>query len=140
MVHLPRPNLPDPEDIFSLIDKVGNALDTGLNIIDKAANKFDQATQKFSSPEPTTPATATETPKEPSPSQGETFPSPASVAAGTACLPCSRDHLSVTSSALSEGIRFAREKGVKNHEVMRRVRIALDELNVMERIDLAPGG
>jgi len=57
---------------------------------------------------------------------------------GTACLPCSRDHLSVTSSALSEGIRFAREKGIKNPEVVRRIRIALDELNIMERIDLAP--
>ncbi len=60
------------------------------------------------------------------------------VAEGTACLPCSRDHLSTSSSALSEGIRFAREKGVKDHEVMRRIRIALDELNAMERIDLAP--
>ncbi len=60
------------------------------------------------------------------------------VAAGTACIPCSRDHLSVTSSALSEGIRFARDKGVKDSEVTRRVRIALDELNIMERIDLAP--
>lgn len=58
---------------------------------------------------------------------------------GTACLPCSRDHLSVTSSALSEGIRFAREKGVRDPEVVRRIRIALDELNIMERIDLAPG-
>ncbi len=60
------------------------------------------------------------------------------VAAGTACIPCCRDHLSVTSSALSEGIRFAREKGVRQPEVTRRIRIALDELNVMERIDLAP--
>jgi len=60
------------------------------------------------------------------------------VATGTACIPCSRDHLSVTSSALSEGIRFARDKGVKDSEVTRRVRIALDELNIMERIDLAP--
>ncbi|MBA7469158.1 hypothetical protein ES707_04424 [subsurface metagenome] len=59
-------------------------------------------------------------------------------AKGTACLPCSRDHLSTTSSALSEGIRFARDKGVKDHEVMRRIRIGLDELNAMERIDLAP--
>lgn len=59
-------------------------------------------------------------------------------AQGTACIPCSRDHLSVTSSALSEGIRFAREKGVRDPEVTRRIRIALDELNAMERIDLAP--
>lgn len=58
--------------------------------------------------------------------------------AGTACIPCCRDHLSVSSSALSEGIRFAREKGVRQPEVTRRIRIALDELNVMERIDLAP--
>ena len=57
---------------------------------------------------------------------------------GTACLPCSRDHLSTSSSALSEGVRFAREKGVKNAEVVRRLRIAIDELNIMERIDLAP--
>ncbi|KKN30184.1 hypothetical protein LCGC14_0836610 [marine sediment metagenome] len=76
--------------------------------------------------------------KEAPPEQNEISTSPGSISKGTACLPCSRDHLSVTSSALSEGIRFARDKGVKDHEVMRRVRIALDELNIMERIDLAP--
>ena len=74
--------------------------------------------------------------QEPSLQQVEASASP--VAAGTACIPCSRDHLSVTSSALSEGMRFAREKGVKDPEALRRIRIALDELNVMERIDLAP--
>ena len=72
------------------------------------------------------------------PSLGQTETSPNPVSEGTACLACSRDHLSVTSSALSEGIRFAREKGVKSPEVLRRIRIALDELNIMERIDLAP--
>lgn len=84
--------------------------------------------------------TAPETPKETSPGQDEISPSPSpgSISAGTACLPCSRDHLSVTSSSLSEGIRFARDKGVRQPEVTRRIRIALDELNVMERIDLAP--
>lgn len=60
------------------------------------------------------------------------------VAEGTACLPCSRDHLSTTSSSLSEGIRFARDGGIRHPEVVRRIRIALDELNIMERIDLAP--
>jgi len=74
--------------------------------------------------------------QEPSLEQVEASASP--VAQGTACIPCARDHLSVTSSALSEGIRFAREKGVKDPESLRRIRIALDELNVMERIDLAP--
>jgi len=57
---------------------------------------------------------------------------------GTACLPCSRDHFLTASSSLSEGIRFAREKSVRDHEVMRRIRIALQELDIMERIDLAP--
>jgi len=128
---LPKP--PDPEEVLSVIDKAGDAIETGLNIIDKVADKFDQAAQKFGPPEPTTPTTAAETAKELPPGQNET-----SVSAGTACLPCSRDHLSVTSSSLSEGVRFARDKGVKDHEVMRRIRIALDELNAMERIDLAP--
>ena len=77
--------------------------------------------------------------KEPPSGQDETSSmSQASVSAGTACLPCSRDHLSVTSSALGEAVRFAREKGVRQPEVTRRIRIALDELNAMERIDLAP--
>jgi len=82
--------------------------------------------------------TALETLKETSLGQGVTSTSLDSISTGTACIPCSRDHLSVTSSALSEGIRFAREKGVKDPEALRRIRIALDELNVMERIDLAP--
>ncbi len=132
---LPKP--PDPQQMFSVIDKMGNAIETSLNIIDKVADKFDQATQKFWPPD-TTPATAPETAKEPPPGQDEISPSQSAISTGTACLPCSRDHLSVTSSALSEGIRFAREKGIKGSEVMRRIRIALDELNVMERIDLAP--
>ncbi len=139
MVRIPRlPKLPNPENVFSVLDKASDAIETGLNIIDKAANKLDQAAAKFDPWESTTPATATETLKEPPPGQDETSPSPGSISAGTACLPCSRDHLSVTSSSLSEGIRFARDKGVRQPEVTRRIRIALDELNVMERIDLAP--
>ena len=139
MVPLPKlPAPPDPGEVFSIIDKVGGTIEAGLNIIDKMADKFDQAAAKFGPPEPTTPATATEPPKELFQGQDETSPSQRAISTGTACLPCSRDHLSVTSSALSEGIRFAREKGLKGHEVMRRIRIALDELNVMERIDLAP--
>lgn len=59
-------------------------------------------------------------------------------AKGTACLSCSQDHFLTTSAAISEGIRFAREKGVRDPEAVRRIRIALGELDVMERIDLAP--
>lgn len=57
---------------------------------------------------------------------------------GTACLSCSRSHLSTVSGALSESLRFARESGVKNPEVQRRLMLAEDEINIMERIDLAP--
>jgi len=56
---------------------------------------------------------------------------------GTACLTCSRDHLSTVSAALNEAIRFARKEGIDHKEVVRRIGIALDELNIMERIDLA---
>ncbi len=136
MPKLPKP--PDLESVFSAIDKAGDAIETGLNIIDKVADKFDQAAEKFGPPESTTPATAPKTPKEPSPGQNETSTPQALVSKGTACIPCSRDHLSVTSSALGEAVRFAREKGVKDPEALRRIRIALDELNIMERIDLAP--
>ena len=139
MPRLPKlPDRPDLGNVFSIIDKAGDAIETGLGIIDKVASKFDQAAEKFGPPESTAPATAPETLKETPPGQGETSTSQASVSAGTACLPCSRDHLSVTSSALGEAVRFAREKGVKDPEALRRIRIALDELNIMERIDLAP--
>jgi len=74
----------------------------------------------------------------PPPEEEPPFSQNEAVATGTACLPCCRDHLSTSSSALSEGIRFARDKGIKDPEALRRIRIALDELNVMERIDLAP--
>jgi len=136
MPKLPKP--PDLESVFSAIDKAGDAIETGLNIIDKVAGKFDQAAQKFGPPESTAPATALEMPKEPPLGQGETSTSLGSISTGTACIPCARDHLSVTSSALGEAVRFAREKGVKDPEALRRIRIALDELNIMERIDLAP--
>ena len=57
---------------------------------------------------------------------------------GTACLSCSRSHLSTVSGSLSEGLRFARSDGVGNPEVQRRLMLAEDEINIMERIDLAP--
>jgi len=57
---------------------------------------------------------------------------------GTACLPCSRDHFSTVSGALSEAIRFSRREGVQHPEVQRRLGMSLDELNMLERIDLSP--
>jgi hypothetical protein len=59
------------------------------------------------------------------------------VQGGTACLPCSRDHLSTVSGALNEAIRFARREGIYHKEVADRVGMALDELNMLERIDLS---
>lgn len=60
------------------------------------------------------------------------------VEGGTACLPCSRDHFSTVAGALSEAIRFGRKEGVTHREVQRRLGIALDELNICERVDLSP--
>jgi hypothetical protein len=127
MPKLPKlPDLPDPEKIFSAIDKAGDAVGKGVSLIDRVANKIDRLAGKLTPPTESNPpeTTVQETPE--------------AIREGTACLPCSRDHLSVTSSSLSEAIRFARDKGVRDPEVLRRIRIALDELNAMERIDLAP--
>lgn len=50
---------------------------------------------------------------------------------------CSDEHFSEVSGALSEALRFARNEGLGSKEVIRRVRHARDELNTMERFDLA---
>jgi hypothetical protein len=57
---------------------------------------------------------------------------------GTACLQCTEDHLSTIVGALNEAMRFAREGGTTGQEVQKRLAIATDELNICERIDLAP--
>lgn len=57
---------------------------------------------------------------------------------GTGCVPCSRDHLLTVSGALSESLRFARSDGVEHPEVQRRLMLANEELNIMERIDASP--
>lgn len=64
---------------------------------------------------------------------------PAATAVATACVSCSRSHLSAVSGALGEAIRFAREeKNIMHPEVQRRIMLAEDEATIMERIDLAP--
>jgi len=115
------PELPDPLRIITNLDK---AIDTGSKIIDSFSGGIDKISNALGKME--------------EPSATAIGEAPAPVAKGTACLPCSRDHLSVTSSSLSEGVRFARDEGVKSPEVIKRLRIAIDELNIMERIDLAP--
>lgn len=63
---------------------------------------------------------------------------PHNPAKGTACLQCTEDHLSTIIGALNEAMRFARDSGVEVEEVQKRLAIATDELNICERIDLAP--
>lgn len=60
------------------------------------------------------------------------------VAEGTACIPCSQDHLSTCSGLLAEALRFARKDGVESPEVISRIGLCRDELNAMERVDLRP--
>jgi len=57
------------------------------------------------------------------------------VGEGTACVACSNDHFSTTSGMLNEALRFKKE-GMNSWEIQRRIGIALDELNSMERGDL----
>ena len=56
----------------------------------------------------------------------------------TSCISCSRSHLSTVSGALGESLRFARESGITHPEVQRRIMLSEDEINIMERVDLAP--
>jgi len=61
-----------------------------------------------------------------------------SISQGTACIPCSQDHLSTCSGLLAEALRFARKDGVESVEVISRIGLCRDELNAMERVDLRP--
>lgn len=56
----------------------------------------------------------------------------------TSCLSCSRSHLVTIAGALGESLRFARDGGIMDPEVVRRLDIAEKEVNIMERIDLSP--
>jgi len=66
------------------------------------------------------------------------FKADLSITAGTACLPCTQDHLSTCSGLLSEALRFARKDGIESVEVISRIGLCNDELNAMERVDLRP--
>lgn len=66
-----------------------------------------------------------------------TITMPAGVEEGTVCVACSRDHFSTVAGALNEALRFARKEGTAHPEVMRRMGLALDELNICERMDLS---
>ena len=141
MVRLPKlPAPPNPEGIFSVIDKAGDAIEAGLNIIDKVADKFDQVAQRFGPPEPTTPTRAPESPKEsPLPT---TLPQPLTEEnptedIATACVPCALGHYSGAARLLNEAFRF-RDDGITSNQVLDDIAGAIGELNAMERVDLTP--
>lgn len=146
MVRLPKlPARPDPEDIFSVIDKAGDAIETGLNIIDKVADKFEQVAQRFGPPEekrgsfpgvtPTIqsesplPAAMPQTLPEQNPSEEQDI--------ATACVPCAIGHYAGAAKLLNEAIRF-REDGIESSQVLDDIAGAIGELNAMERVDLTP--
>lgn len=56
----------------------------------------------------------------------------------TSCIPCTRSHLATVSGALGESLRFAREGGIGHPEVQRRLSLAEEEVNILERVDLSP--
>jgi len=56
----------------------------------------------------------------------------------TACISCSRSHLATVTGALGEAIRFAREGGIADPEVIKRIELAENEITIMERVDLSP--
>lgn len=58
---------------------------------------------------------------------------------GTACLPCSKEHLAVASGLLDEAARMAKrpDHGMNSKEVKSRVFKAMKEITNMERVDLA---
>lgn len=53
------------------------------------------------------------------------------------CIPCSIDHTSAACGELNESLRFARRVGIANSEVHWGIAKAEEELNTMERGDLA---
>ena len=73
--------------------------------------------------------------EEPEPEPPVTDMTPEKIKKGTACILCSSDHFSTASGMLNESLRFKKE-GMGSWEIQRRIGIALDELNSMERGDL----
>lgn len=57
----------------------------------------------------------------------------------TGCVSCTDSHWSTVSGILNEAVRFARRgTGFDSHEVLGRIRLAKEELNVWERWDVSP--
>ena len=119
------PDLPKlPKIDKNPIKTAGRLIKDAVGGIQEAASEIDSAVKGIDS-EVRAPIEEPKTPIE-------------EIASATVCLQCSRDHFSTISGALSEGLRFARSDGVASRDVQGRIGLALDEMNIMERIDLAP--
>jgi len=122
------PNLPQfpklPNIDVNPIKTAGHFIKEAVGSIQQAATEIDSAVKGIDS-EVRASIEESKTPIE-------------EIASATACLSCCRDHWSTISGALSEGLRFARSDGMTSKDVQGRIGLALDEHNMMERIDLAP--
>ena len=136
------PKLPDPDNIFSAIDKASGVIDMGLGLIDKVSDRLDHLgiTEERSPTTTTAPQAAKEAPLEQkaTPTTQEPETTVAVEAKGTACDICSLDHISTCAGILEEANRFARREGVDNSEVIRRISICRQQLNALERDDANP--
>ena len=63
------------------------------------------------------------------------IPEPTDIA--SACVPCALGHMSTSTGMLNEAIRFKKD-GIASNEVLDRIAKTLEELNSLERVDLAP--
>jgi len=119
------PELPKlPQIDKNPIKTAGRFIKEAVGGIQEAASEIDSAVKGIDS-EVRAPIEEPKTPIE-------------EIASATVCLQCCRDHWSTISGALSEGLRFARSDGMASKDVQGRIGLALDEHNIMERIDLAP--
>lgn len=121
----PLPESPKlPEFDKNPIKTAGSLIKGAVKSIQETARDIDSSVREIDS--------------EARPSTVEPAPPIEDIASATACLSCTRDHFSTISGALSEALRFARSDGIESKDVQGRIGLVLDEMNIMERIDLAP--
>jgi len=138
MMRLPK--LPDPDNLFSVIDKAGGVIDKGLGFIDKVSDRLDKIGLTEEPKASETPATPPESQEKTSSPATATETSDEETVAGeiaTACVPCAIGHFAGAAKLLNEAIRF-RDDGIESNQVLDDIAGTIGELNAMERVDLTP--
>lgn len=138
--HPPRLTPPTPPSVAEIINAPLKVAARGIARFERDMTQIATDIEAIGQPlagstlisPPALPATLVMEPPLPAPKVSKT------PAKGTACLQCTADHLSTLTASLNEAMRFARDGGVDQEEVQRRLLLATDELNICERIDLAP--